>query len=123
MGAVTASPDGVACAAAAAPPRRGPRRGGGAAAGGGAEGGGEGDRQASSADLDDDRLPPRLRSGVGVVEAEGLDGVVPFGFDPAGVDAELVGGEGGVVDDEAVKRQHGGHAFDVEFGQGAPGAL
>jgi hypothetical protein len=41
-----------------------------------------------------------------------------IGFDPAGVHGQFViAGEVGVLHHRAVKGQHGGHAFDGEFGQ------
>ncbi|CDZ89351.1 Choline dehydrogenase [Rhodococcus ruber] len=83
---------------------------------------------ATAADLDDDVLP---RQGLVLVLGRGrtagvrLDGVLPLGFDPLGVDVELlaVPDERGVLDDVPVERDHGGQAVDLELGQGAAGAL
>ena len=55
--------------------------------------------------------------------------VAELGLDPPGVHGERAGlavqlrGEGGVGDDGAVERQGGGEPVDLEFGQGAGGAL
>lgn len=91
---------------------------------GGGEVVGEGYFDAFSFDFDDDAVT-FWWWGVSWGGGSGVrgDGVVEFGFDPAGVDGErlvgVFGGVGGVVDDGAVEGECGGHSVDGEFGQGA----
>src|SRR5690606_22214506 len=82
----------------------------------------KGDFQALAANLDGDAGALILG---GVLAAHrhrvGLDESIEFGFDPAGVHLEwaLSWNESRVAHHGAVERQHGGHALDLEFFQGA----
>ncbi|SKN13597.1 Uncharacterised protein [Mycobacteroides abscessus subsp. bolletii] len=82
--------------------------------------------ETAAADLDNQLLAGQGLVLVGCLTTSGerLDGVVPLGLDPAGVDGEavLVADEGRVGHHGAVERDDGGQAFDVELGQCAPRA-
>ena len=88
---------------------------------GGQQGGGQGQGVAAAVDFDGQAQQGGAgRFGAGSGQAGQLVGKA--GFDPAGVHGEVFGvfgAEGGRLEHGAVKGQHAGHAFDVEFGQGA----